>query len=527
MRRNRGIDGTQMERNSVIRVGALVLVGASAALGTPGSARADEPAIIRAIAEFIRTSDTERRSQLVRAIEQDPAYERAKVSGWLHRAELFAPHPPGRMQLDVPLRPGALNPPEAGGGPATSRAITLRIPQGYDHRKPWPLIYVLHGAGGSADRILGYYEQILGRAVEEHIIAAPTGYGDLVIHQREWPPADEHPAVWRKIKQTVHVDSDRVFVSGYSLGGHTTWTLSVLYTDQFAGAMPLASTFTLLLPDHLWESFLPNLQHLPLLGVWGVNDIHYGGERISPQGGIAGVNRALRELLAGRGRPATMIELPDKGHADVRPPADELQKLLARRRAHWPQTVRHTFRHVCQGAAYWLEPHVWAGEQWDARQRTVRFLKGETPESEADFAKATARTYRALLGEVRGEVRRAGGSPASAPGTAATAAQPSGARDSSRSPAAANEISFDRKRISVLTVWLGDGMLAWEQPVILKAGGRVVFEGQVKPDLYVCLSQAARTWDFDRLRWAGLRFDSRSRTHVVDAATEFPDPFAP
>jgi hypothetical protein len=40
------------------------------------------------------------------------------------------------------------------------------------------------------------------------------------------------------------------------------------------------------------------------------------------------------------------------------------------------------------------------------------------------------------------------------------------------------------------------------------------------PDLYVCLSQAARTWDFDRLRWAGVRLQHGEKPVVLSAQTD-------
>lgn len=445
---------------------------------------ADDGAIVAALEAFFRTEDTSRRAELARTIASDPAFDRARLSHWLHTADLFAPLRPGRHELAVELADGA------------TRTIVVHIPKGYDPRRPWPLIYALHGSGSDADTILEYVQRLLDDAAEQYVIAAPQGYADLIIHQAEWPPTGEHPAALLKLRQTVHVAADRVYLTGYSLGGHTSWTLAVLYPDEFAGAVPLAGTFTLLLPDLLWESFVPNLAHLPILCVWGQHDIHYGGERISPEGGIAGVNRALRALLAKHHVPATMIELPDVGHRDVVPPADELRKRLQARRAPGPHAVAHTFRHIGQARAYWLEGHVWAGEQWTKNELTIRMREGEDAFDDAEFDAAVARTYRGLLGHLEGEID-------------------------------GQEIRVSRRRVKELTVWIGDGMIDWQQPVVLKVSGRVAFAGRVMPDVYVALAQAARTWDFDRLRWAGLRFHSGRPAGPVTPATPFPSHFPP
>lgn len=63
-------------------------------------------------------------------------------------------------------------------------------------------------------------------------------------------------------------------------------------------------------------------------------------------------------------------------------------------------------------------------------------------------------------------------------------------------------ITVTSKNVEELTIWISDGMIDWQQPIRVVAEGAEVFNGPVAPDLLVCLSQAARTYDFDRLRWA-------------------------
>jgi hypothetical protein len=53
--------------------------------------------------------------------------------------------------------------------------------------------------------------------------------------------------------------------------------------------------------------------------------------------------------------------------------------------------------------------------------------------------------------------------------------------------------------------------------------GRQVFQGVVEPDLAVALSQARRTRDLDRIRWADIRIDTRTgKARVVTADDDFP-----
>ncbi|MFQ5805495.1 MAG: hypothetical protein ACE5I3_03485 [Phycisphaerae bacterium] len=120
------------------------------AASAASAARADEVAILADIKAFYETSDATLRAEMARRIETDPDYDRARVSGWLHQATLFRPLKPGRTQIRVPIDDGR------------TLAVTLRIPSAYDHRRPYPLLYVLHGTGGSGDGIIGYVEQVLG-----------------------------------------------------------------------------------------------------------------------------------------------------------------------------------------------------------------------------------------------------------------------------------------------------------------------------------------------------------------------------
>ena len=434
---------------------------------------ADDRAIVADIEAFFRTGELAVRENIVTRIESNPAYQRDRVSDWLHRADLFPAFEPGRHSLSVPLPDN------------TMRSVTVRVPTKYDSCRPWPLIYALHGTGGNADYIIDYIEHVLGPRIDQYIVSAPTGYEEVVIHTEVWPPRGEHLACLSAIKRNVHVNSDRVYALGYSRGGHAAWTLAVLHADRFAGAVPLASSFVLVCVDRLWGDFAPNLANTRLLSVWGAKDTVGDDGQPSPQGGIAGLNRLLRDQMAGPSLPIAFLELPNKGHGDVVPPPGALRTLLTATRTQYPTSVEHTFRHLYQGQAYWLEAHAWSGPEWTDKPVPFRRRGNEHPLDTA------ARGYRSRLGYLKGEVR-------------------------------GQDVRVKRKRIKELTVWFGDGMIAWDQPVPLNVSGRVVFHDRLTPDLHVCLTQAVRTYDFDRLRWAGLRFRSHGKTRVVDAKTGFP-----
>jgi hypothetical protein len=83
-------------------------------------------------------------------------------------------------------------------------------------------------------------------------------------------------------------------------------------------------------------------------------------------------------------------------------------------------------------------------------------------------------------------------------------------------------LKVETRHVGDFTVWIGDGMVDWSQPVTLVVDGKKLWEGDLDPDLHVCLAQAVRTRDFDRLRWAGLRVSARRDVTVVTGETDFP-----
>lgn len=429
---------------------------------------ADEAAIRANLKAYFATQDGAARAALVQSICSDPAYEQAAVAGWLAQLERCERVAAGVHEIDVPIDGGA-----------AARRVSIRIPRGYDPQNAWPLIYALHGTGGDGPSILRYLEHVLGDDVDEFIIAAPSAYTHYAI-QVEPPHSTQHLDVLRAVKQRFRVDSDRVYLTGYSRGGHGSWTVGVLHADQFAAVIPVAGTLILPEVDRLWDPFLPNVANTYVLNVWGANDrFQDDGTTLATDGGIAGLNRRLRDAAARLKLPIESVEDEEKGHSDVLVPLPELRRALKRVRDPWPARVRHTFRDAYQASAYWLEGREWTGPAWDGQAFNVEMQAGETG------GDAIARFLRGRLGEIAGE------------------------RDG-------QTLTLRRKKVRELVVWFGDGMIDWSKPVTIRMSGKAVFEGVLQPDLDVCLSEAARSFDFQRLRWAGVRV-KRGKAEVIRA----------
>ncbi len=421
--------------------------------------------------------DAKTRQDLAAAIAQDPAYKPEKLSELLHSLPLWPQLEAGRSDVDIKVGFGHV------------RSVTLRIPKGYTPDKKWPLIVCYHSSGSTGPSILRHAEQMLGAEADKFVLAAPSFYRQTSL---DAPPpfTPEHPAMVRELKKKFNVDSDRVYAIGYSLGGYMSWSMAILHPDLLAGAVPMASTISI--PGDLgggWEALSPNFAYLPILHVWGSNDgLNVPGFEGRDQfaGTMASFNEEFSPLIKKLGmKTVTENRIAGAGHGGANPNKDDFRKVLAATRQHYPKQVRHQYRHLHQGSAYWLEAHEWQGDGWFDFGRNIERNKGES------WRDAFGRIYLPLLGELRGQVE-------------------------------GQKIKVATRHVADFTVWLSPELIDLQQPIEIELAGKKVFAGKVEPSLAVALDQAARTGDFDRLRWAGVRIDAAGNAKLVDAATVFP-----
>lgn len=147
----------------------------------------------------------------------------------------------------------------------------LTLPHGYSSAAdPWPLILFLHGAGErgtDVDALRGY------------------GMPKIAIREREFPFITVSPVCpvnrwWLDympvlidlvddVQARYHVDPDRVYLTGLSMGGYGTWHLAVEYPDRFAAIAPICG-------GSLWAYGLPErvpaISHVPAWVFHGAQD---------------------------------------------------------------------------------------------------------------------------------------------------------------------------------------------------------------------------------------------------------------
>jgi predicted peptidase len=120
----------------------------------------------------------------------------------------------------------------------------LYVPGDYTAGRPRPLILALHPGG---ERTANYGS----RFMQQVVLPALTDLGAVVVapdcpvQAKSWadPMADRSVmAVLDKVRQEYEIDSRRVLVTGFSMGGRGTWFMSSQHPDFFTGAIAMAAS---------------------------------------------------------------------------------------------------------------------------------------------------------------------------------------------------------------------------------------------------------------------------------------------
>lgn len=162
----------------------------------------------------------------------------------------------------------------------------------------WPVLIALHGGGrGSGHWKLGgpMYLKSFRRHFDRLIFVAPTVMKKAYA---EWAgnPAEEYQVreMLRAVKRTWKVDTDRVYLAGYSMGGYGTWHIGGHGADVFAGLVSGAGGILVGVGrGETWGwGIVGNLMHTPIAFQ------HGGRDRPAPPWSDAECDRILKGLAA-------------------------------------------------------------------------------------------------------------------------------------------------------------------------------------------------------------------------------------
>jgi predicted peptidase len=114
----------------------------------------------------------------------------------------------------------------------------LFAPANYDKQEKWPLIVFLHGSGEKGDDL-----NLVKKHGPPKIVDAKPDFEFLVLSPQapageRWD-ADKVVELVDQVSKSVHVDPDRIYLTGLSMGGVGTWSTVAKHPDRFAAIVPI------------------------------------------------------------------------------------------------------------------------------------------------------------------------------------------------------------------------------------------------------------------------------------------------
>ena len=202
---------------------------------------------------------------------------------------------PGYYDIEVPLLPKE-----------APVHYFLQLPPEYNPYRHYPMVVTLHGAGTTAEQQIDWWAGAWGNKIRTgqaarygYIVLAPEWAAD---HQEKYEySAREHAIVlgcYRDACRRFAVDTDRVFLSGHSMGGDAAWDMGLSHPDLWAGVIPIVAE-----SDRFCSLYWENARNLPFYTIAGELD----GAKMTKNA------RDLDRYLK-RGYNTTVVEYLGRGH---------------------------------------------------------------------------------------------------------------------------------------------------------------------------------------------------------------------
>jgi predicted peptidase len=119
------------------------------------------------------------------------------------------------------------------------------IPRGYKPDKKYPVVLYLHGGGETGDDNERQIGHGLGGAIQLFMWKYPERFGSFIAvfpqTKTYWIGGEAEAAV-KALDQTINEfngDAQRVYLTGFSLGGYGAWYLAAKYPKKFAAVAPV------------------------------------------------------------------------------------------------------------------------------------------------------------------------------------------------------------------------------------------------------------------------------------------------
>lgn len=132
----------------------------------------------------------------------------------------------------------------------------LYLPKDYGQKDSWPLLLFLHGAGER-----GHDLELVKKHGPPKLIQEGKDFPFIVVSPQcpkdHWWEPFELTVLLDDIVEKYHVDEDRVYLTGLSMGGFGTWALAAYSPDRFAALVPVCGGGDPILARHRQFSHIP------------------------------------------------------------------------------------------------------------------------------------------------------------------------------------------------------------------------------------------------------------------------------
>lgn len=285
--------------------------------------------------------DEQERQAAARALREeeagDPATIAALAAAMRPPLDPPAAQGPGLFELAVPM--------PAGG----SMPCLVQLPPEYDPLRRYPAVVTLHSAWSTPLNQIEWWAGVpgpdgmrLGQATRHGVVVVAPAW--LAEGQRAYAFSPrEHAAVLASLREALRrfpIDTDRVFLSGHSLGADAAWDIGLAHPDLWAG-MVLVSPTADRYVTHYWR----NGRNLPTYVVGGELD------RACLQRNAAELDRYFFH-----GFDATYVEYRGRGHEHF---SDDLLRIVdwmsRKRRTAFPREIEAVSMRPWDRLFWWLE----------------------------------------------------------------------------------------------------------------------------------------------------------------------------
>jgi predicted esterase len=226
----------------------------------------------------------------------------------------------------------------------------VQLPPEYDPYRRYPTVVTLHGAGTTAQQQLEWWggdsddeNNRQGQAMRRGFITISVEWAKPQQQQYEYS-AREHVAVLNSLRDACRrfsIDTDRVFLSGHSMGGDAAWDIALAHPDLWAGVIPIVA-----LSDKFCALYTDNAQRLPIYSVGG----EYDGDKSVKNA------RDHDRYLKRNGFDCTVVEYLGRGHENFH---EEIQRIFdwmgRKRRDFFPREFAAGTMRPLDNFFWWVE----------------------------------------------------------------------------------------------------------------------------------------------------------------------------